>query len=320
MYYAELSGPNGTTNVLAAKTNATAKQAEGKAAEGKAADAKAPATTAAKTESPAYTISQSMESLMDSMTGQGANKGASAGSASASGGGLERARQAQGLMQNALDQSKGLSDLFGKAIDTMQQGLGDILGALGMPQSGIDDAKAGFGDAMKSKLADMDFSKMAVDMTAARSQWSIESHGMELTIEDGDRKVQISFAKSTLDFRKDEQRLQGVLNRGGSGSVGMETTTTTATGKSTGIIVRGEGFSEDEIKSILGKLNDMAAKSGGDGMKGLAALKPTTSKNGVTHMTLDLSVPVEGLTDGKTTAATDPAAAAGKPAGVDVTA
>lgn len=316
MYYAELTGPNGTTNVLAAKTNATAKQADANAA-----DAKAPATTAAKTESPAYTISQSMESLMDSMTGQGANKGTSAGSASASGGGLERARQAQGLMQNALDQSKGLSDLFGKAIDTMQQGLGDILGALGMPQSGIDDAKAGFGDAMKSKLADMDFSKMAVDMTAARSQWSIESHGMELTIEDGDRKVQISFAKSTLDFRKDEQRLQGVLNRGGSGSVGMETTTTTtATGKSTGIIVRGEGFSEDEIKSILGKLNDMAAKSGGDGMKGLAALKPTTSKNGVTHMTLDLSVPVEGLTDGKTTAATDPAAAAGKSAGVDVTA
>lgn len=320
MYYAELSGPNGTTNVLSAKTNATAKPAEGKAAESKTADAKAPATTEAKTESPAYTISQSMESLMDSMTGQGGNKpGPLASSASASGGGLERARQAQGLMQNALDQSKGLSDLFGKAIDTMQQGLGDILGALGMPQSGIDDAKAGFGDAMKSKLADMDFSKMAVDMTAARSQWSIESHGMELTIEDGDRKVQISFAKSTLDFRKDEQRLQGVLNRGGSGSVGMETTTTTATGKSTGIIVRGEGFSEDEIKSILGKLNDMAAKSGG-GMKGLAALKPTTSKNGVTHMTLDLSVPVEGLTDGKTTAATDPAAAAGKSAGVDVTA
>ncbi len=342
MYYSELSGPSGTTNVLSTTTNSARKAADSKSADAKSTDAKA-STTPAKAESPAFTISQSMESLLDSMTGQG-SKGAAAsagggagggaatgtgtgGSVRAPGGGLERAQQAQGLMQSALDHSKNLSSVFGKAIDSMKQGLGDVLGALGMSQDDIDSATSGFGDALNDKLANMDFSKMAVDMTAARSQWSIESHGMELTIQDGDRKVQISFAKSTLDFRKDEQRLQGVMDRSGSGSVGMESTTTTATGKSTGIIVRGEGFSDDEIKSILGKLNDMAAKAGGDGMKGLAVLKPTTSKNGVTSMTLDLSVPVEGLTDGKSDAASSATASSGaagasaaKSSGVNITA
>ncbi|MFD1626379.1 hypothetical protein [Azospirillum griseum] len=330
MYYSELSGPSGTTNALTTTTNTTRKAADSKNADPKATEAKtgdAKAATPAKTGSPAFTISQSMESLLDSMTGQGAKSaaaGAAGGGTGATGGSLERAQQAQGLLQNALDHGKGLSGLFGKAIDTMKQGLGDVLGALGMSEDEVNSATSGFGNALNDKLANMDFSKMAVDMTAARSQWSIESHGMELTIQDGDRKVQISFAKSTLDFRKDEQRLQGVLDRSGSGSVGMESTTTTATGKSTGIIVRGEGFSEDEIKSILGKLNGMAAKAGGDGMKGLAVLKPTTSKNGVTHMTLDLSVPVEGLTDGKsdggTAAASATSSGTAKTAGVNVTA
>lgn len=329
MYYSELSGPSGSTNVLTTTTNTTRKATDGKNADAKTGDAKA--TAPAKTNSPAYSISQSMESLLDSMTGQGsksaAASGGTGGSVRAPGGSLERAQQAQGLMQSALDHGKSLSSVFGKAVDSMKQGLGDVLGALGMSQGDIDSATSGFGDALNDKLAKMDFSKMAVDMTAARSQWNIESHGMELTIQDGDRKVQISFAKSTLDFRKDEQRLQGVMDRSGSGSVGMESTTTTATGKSTGIIVRGEGFSDDEIKSILGKLNGMAAKAGGDGMKGLAVLKPTTSKNGVTSMTLDLSVPVEGLTDGKSDAASSATASSGaagasaaKSSGVNITA
>lgn len=331
MYYAELTGPSGAPTVLTANANTTKKAADAKGADAKSAESKgnAPATTDAKAASgsPAYTISQSMESLLDSLSGQGAKKaaaGAPSSGVGASGGGLDRAKQAQGLMQSALDHGKSLSDVFGKAIDTMAQGLGDVLGSLGVPQNRIDDATAGFGDAMKGKLADMDFSKMAVDMTAARSQWSIESHGIELTIQDGDRKVQISFAKSTLDFRKDEQRMQGTLERGGNGSVGVQSTTTTATGKSTGMIVRAEGFSQDEIKDILGKLNGMAAKAGGDGLKGLAVLKPTTSKNGVTHLNLDMSVPVEGLTDGKSAATAATAAASStntaKTAGVNVTA
>ena len=332
MYYAELSGPTGTPTVLssAAGTGAVKKTGDTKD-DGKSTEAKdkTDVKTVPLSSTPAYTISESMETLLDSMSGQGAKDAAkNAGAGSTSGGGtsksLDRAKEAQGLMQSALDHGKGLAGLFSDAIDTMKQGLGDVLGALGVPQNRIDDATAGFGDTMKSKLGDLDFSSMAVDMQSARSQWSIESHGIELTIEDGDRKVQISFAKSTLDFRKDEARLQATLGKGGDGTAGLTTSTTTATGKSTGMIVRAEGFSEDEIKNILGKLNGMAAKSGGNGMAGLAMLKPTTGKDGVTHLNLDLSVPVPGLTDGATgsggTATTAAAPADAKPQSVDVTA
>jgi len=324
MYYAELSGPTGKTNVL---SNAVATGTAKKTSAETKSDAKATDVTEKignLTNSPAYTISESMESLLDSLSGQGAKDAAKNAGGGGTGKSLDRAKEAQGLMQSALDHGKDLSGMFGSAIDTMKQGLGDILGALGVPKNRIDDATAGFGDAMKSKLADMDFSGMAMDMQTAKSQWSIESHGVELSIQDGDRKVQISFAKSTLDFRKDEARLQA----GGGQGMGFSASTTTATGKSTGMIIRADGFSEDEIKNILGKLNDMASKAGGDGLKGLAVLKPTTGKDGVTHLNLDMSVPVPGLTDGKSTATATAGAGAGaaasttgaKPQGVDVTA
>ena len=326
MYYAELSGPNGKPSVLStavqngsSKTVGTAKDALAKS-DAKSVDADK------KSQSPAYTISQSMESLLDSMTGKGGAQAAGGGGALAAGNSsVDRAKQAQSLMQSALDHGKDLAGSFGKGIDALKQGLGDTLSMLGVPQNRIDDAVSGFGDKLKSKLDGMDFSQMSVDMQATQSQWSIESHGIELEIQDGDRSVRISFAKSTLDFRRDDQRLQASLGKGGDMELSAMGMTTTATGKSTGMIVRSEGFSDDEIKDILGKLNDMASKAGGDGMKGLAVLKPTTSKNGVTHLTLDLSAPVDGLSGGKDGAAVKEAAAASssgsaaKPQSVDLT-
>ncbi|ALG70779.1 hypothetical protein VY88_05240 [Azospirillum thiophilum] len=331
MYYAELSGPNGKPSVLstavqngASKTAGTAKDGLTKS-DAKTADG---GKTDKSSQSPAYTISQSMESLLDSLTGKGGGSGASqaagGGSAASGSSGVDRARQAQSLMQSALDHANDLSGAFGKAVDTLKQGLGDTLSALGVPQNRIDDAVKGFGDNVKSKLGNMNLSDLTVDMQASQSQWSIESHGIELEIQDGDRSVRISFAKSTLDFRRDDQRLQASLGKGGSemalSATGM---TTTATGKSTGMIVRSDGFSDDEIKDILGKLNDMASKGGGSsGMKGLAVLKPTTGKDGVTHLSLDLSAPVEGLTSGKSAATTAAASTgtAAKSQSVDLTA
>ena len=327
MYYAELSGPNGKPSVLStavhngsSKTAGTAKDALAKS------DAK-PVDGDKKSQSPAYTISQSMESLLDSMTGKGGAQAAAGGGLASANSGVDRAKQAQSLMQSALDHGKGLADMFGKGIDALKQGLGDTLSALGVPQNRIDDAVKGFGDGLKSKLDGMNLSDLSVDMQATQSQWSIESHGIDLEIQDGDRSVKISFAKSTLDFRRDDQRLQASLGKGGDMALSATGITTTATGKSTGMIVRSEGFSDDEIKDILGKLNDMAAKGGGgDGMKGLAVLKPTTSKDGVTHLTLDLSTPIAGLSTGKAAAAADGAATAAtagtsaKPQGVNLTA
>lgn len=327
MYYAELSGPSGKPSVLStavqngsSKTAGTVKDAlaksDAKTVDGDKADK--------KSQSPAYTISQSMESLLDSMTGKSGAQAAGGGGALASGSAMDRAKQAQSLMQSALDHGKDLAGMFGKGIDALKQGLGDTLSALGVPQNRIDDAVKGFGDGLKSKLDGMNLSDLSVDMQATQSQWSIESHGIDLEIQDGDRSVKISFAKSTLDFRRDDQRLQASLGKGGDMALSATGMTTTATGKSTGMIVRSEGFSEDEIKDILGKLNDMAAKGGGgDGMKGLAVLKPTTSKDGVTHLTLDLSNPITGLSAGKAATAAGGAAAGGtaaKSQSVDLTA
>ncbi len=327
MYYAELSGPNGKPSVLSTAVQNGSSKTAGTAKDGLAKSDAKQVDGDKKAQSPAYTISQSMESLLDSMTGKGGAQAAGGGGLASANSGVDRAKQAQSLMQSALDHGKGLAGMFGKGIDALKQGLGDTLSALGVPQNRIDDAVKGFGDGLKSKLDGMNLSDLSVDMQATQSQWSIESHGIDLEIQDGDRSVKISFAKSTLDFRRDDQRLQASLGKGGDMALSATGMTTTATGKSTGMIVRSEGFSEDEIKDILGKLNDMAAKSGGgDGMKGLAVLKPTTSKDGVTHLTLDLSTPIAGLSAGKDAAAADGAATAAtagtsaKPQGVNLTA
>ena len=310
MYYSELSGPNGTTSTVLQQANNAKKATESKAADsGKAAtttDSQAPA----KSSSPAYTISQSMESLLDTLSGKkapaaganGSNADAGAAGSDAAGSGsksgaqamADRAKQAEQIMQNALNHSKGLAGLFEKAIGNMSNDLGSLLGGLGMSDDDVKSAVGDFGSTMKDKLKSMDFSQLSMSMAESRSQWSIESRGMELTIQDGDMSVRISFAKSTLDFTREDRSLQATLNGDGSGSLGFSTASTKATGKATGMIVRGEGFSEDEIKGVLEKLNSIASKGG---MSGLGALSPTKSANGVMHLNLDLSQPIAGLTD-----------------------
>ncbi|CAO3442299.1 hypothetical protein [Azospirillum argentinense] len=311
MYYSEMSGPTGTTSTVLQQANNAKKATESKAADGAKAATTTTATTTdaatpAKSASPAYTISQSMENLLDNLSGKkpaaGAD-GANAGAAGdAAGGGktgaqamADRAKQAEQIMQKALEQSKGLSGLFEKAIDNMAGDLGSLLGGLGMSDDDVKGAVGDFGSAMKDKLKSMDFSQMGMSMQEARSQWSIESRGMELTIQDGDKSVRISFAKSTLDFTREDRGLSATLNADGSGSAMFSAASTKVSGKATGMIVRANGFSDDEIKGVLEKLNGMAAKGG---MKGLGALTPTKSADGVMHLNLDLSQPIPGLTDG----------------------
>ena len=301
MYYSELSGPNGTTSSVL-QNPAAKKTTEGKAADGKSvAEKPSTASDAAKAGSPAYTISQSMETLLDGLTGKSSGSGAAGSGAGGMGASSmsDRAQQALGIMKSALDHSKGLAGAFSKAIDGMKSDLGSTLDALGMPKDRIDDVLGGFGNHLQDKLKSLDFSQMSMSMQEARSQFTIESRGIELTIQDGDKSVRISFAKSTLDFQRQDQSVQATLNRDGSGSVELGETNTKVTGKATGMIVRAEGFSEDEIKGVLEKLNGMMAKGG---MTGSGVLKPTKSADGVLHLNLDLSQPVEGLTDGSKSA------------------
>lgn len=334
MYYSQVTGPGSGASTAAAP--ATKKSAEtSKAADTKAASPASMSTSTSVTttttsvstgtSSPAYTISQSMESLLDAMSGKkptndakdgaGSATDSAGGGASSSGGGVKRAQDAQKYMQAALDQSKQVAGMFSKAVDSFKSDLGSLLSGLGMSDDKVKSAVGSYGDAMNAKMANMDFSNMAVDMQAARSQWSIESRGIELKIKDGDREVSISFAKSTLDFRKDEQSASAVFGAGGDVTKAMfGQTTTTATAKATGIIVRGaENFSSDEMKNILGKLTDMASKGGG--MKGLATLSPSTDSKGVMHLNVDLSVAGSSLGDSSaSTAASTAAASSSTPA------
>ncbi|MCW2235961.1 hypothetical protein [Azospirillum canadense] len=325
MYYSELSGPNGTTSSVL-QTPAAKKTTDGKSASSASENSKADDKKAA---SPAYTISQSMETLLDGLSGKKpaasdtrasdyagkgtAGKGMTGGSGTGAQAMSDRAAQALDIMKGALDHSKGLAGAFEKAIDGMKSDLGSTLDALGMPKDRVDGVLDGFGDHLKDKLKSMDFSQMSMSMQEARSQFTIESRGIELTIQDGNKSVRISFAKSTLDFQRQDQSVEAALNADGSGSVAFGQTNTKVTGKSTGMIVRANGFSEDEIKGVLEKLNGMMAKGGG--MSGSGVLKPTKSADGVMHLNLDLSQPVEGLTDGKAPAATDKAET---PAKVDI--
>lgn len=332
MYYSQVTGPGSGASTAAPP--ATKKSAEtSKAADTKAASPASMSTSTSVTttttsvstgtSSPAYTISQSMESLLDAMSGKkptndakdgsgSATDSAGGGASSSGNGGVKRAQDAQKYMQAALDQSKQVAGMFSKAVDSFKSDLGSLLSGLGMSDDKVKSAVGSYGDAMNAKMANMDFSNMAADMQTARSQWSIESRGIELKIKDGDREVSISFAKSTLDFRKEEQSASAVFGAGGDVTKAMfGQTTTTATAKATGIIVRGaENFSSDEMKNILGKLTDMASKGGG--MKGLATLSPSTDSKGVMHLKVDLSVAGSslGVSSSADTAASAAASAA----------
>jgi len=71
MYYSEMSGPTGTTSTVLQQANNAKKATESKAADGaKAAAATTDAAAPAKSASPAYTISQSMENLLDNLSGK----------------------------------------------------------------------------------------------------------------------------------------------------------------------------------------------------------------------------------------------------------
>jgi hypothetical protein len=282
MLYSELSGPKGMTSLQPSSAAGTHKSPSVKSSS--VGDGQQQEKNGG-----AYSISQSMEELLDRITGKNpGGYGETAGADTPGNADLQRAQNAQRMMQTALEMAKAAS----KGIDTLKSTLSDALGKLGVPNNRIEDVVSGFGDHLQSKLADVDFSAMALDMQSARSQWSIESRGIELTVNDGDRTLSISFAKSTLDFRKDEQSLQASIGQGGGTLLGVSQSTTQVNAKATGMIVRAEGFSQEEIQGILEKLNGMAGSGNGESGSagGVVVLTPQkTDKNGIMHLTLDLA-------------------------------
>lgn len=270
-----------------------------KPATAKKTDDKAPADAsggAAAKQDPAYTLSQSVESLLDGINGKKAADPA-----------LARAREAERIMAGVQAMSKAISEATSKALDLIKGDMGKVLDGFGMSEDDVNAILGGFGKHMQDQLKGFDFNKVALDVQQSSMNMTLESRGMELVIQDGDRSVRISYGKSELHMEMDDQRLQASLDKGGNFDFSYDRSSTTVDGKATGMIVKANGFSDEEIQGIVDKLNGIMEKGG---LNGLAAFKPEKGADGVTRMTVDLSVPLPDFSK-DATAATK---------GVDVTA
>ncbi|HYH21019.1 MAG TPA: hypothetical protein VD995_20630 [Azospirillum sp.] len=260
--------------------NASVKKADDKPATDKPATDSSGAPAAKQ--DPAYTLSQSVESLLDGINGKKAADPA-----------LARAREAERIMAGVQAMSKAISDATSKAMDLIKGDMGKVLGGFGMSDDDVNAILGGFGKHMQDQFKKFDFNKVALDVQHSSMNMTLESRGMELVIQDGDRSVRISYGKSELHMEMDDQRLQASLDKGGNFDFKLDRSSTTVDGKATGMIVKANGFSDEEIQGIVDKLNGIMEKGG---LNGLAAFKPEKGADGVTRMKVDLSVPLPDFT------------------------
>lgn len=238
------------------------------------------------------TISKSMEKLLDGFTGAGKKSAAGGGSSGFTSAALDRARQAQQVMQGLAGAKSAFADSLGKALDSLKGTLGNTLSQFGMPKDKIATAVDGFGKDLQDKMKSFDFSELAVDYQQSQSQFTIESHGIDLIIQDGDRELKISYAKSTLEFQRDDVSLQAQFGQGGQGAVQLGASTLTADGKAEGMIINAKGFTAEEVEAVLSQLNELQSGGGGaagGASGGLAVLTPEKKQNGILRLKLDLS-------------------------------
>lgn len=286
------------------------------------------AATNAKTDE-VVSISKSMEKLLDGFTGAGGKAPANdadaadqnAGSATdkpASGKGgyksaaLDHARAGAQAIDKVLSNRDDFADRLSQALDQLKSGLGSTLEAFGLSKSKIDDVVSGFGKHLDQQAKTIDFSQLAVSAQSSSTQFTIESHGIDLVVQDGDRELKISYAKSTLELHRQDSSLQAQFGADGSGAVAVGASTTDADGKAEGMIINAKGFSAEEIESVLGKLNELQSKGGAGG---LSVLTPQTKGDGILKLKLDLSAVLpeasQSASAATSSAATPSTAAAG---------
>jgi hypothetical protein len=273
------------------------------------------------------TISKSMENLLDKFTGAGKKKadaanpegsGASPQTNGAAKGGfssdaLDRAREAENIMKNIANNKDAFAEGLGRALKGLQGAFGGALGQLGASQDQIDGAMKDFSDDLLQKVKTTDFSELAVDYQSSSTQFSIETGGIDLIVQDGDRQLKISYAKSTLDLRREDESLQAQVSKNGDSMVRVGQSSTTADGKAEGMIINAKGFSPDEVESILSRLNEMSPSSGAGGSAGggLAVLTPEKRTDGTLKLKLDLSAILPPASETAAGVATAGAAKAG---------
>lgn len=286
------------------------------------------------------TISKSMEKLLDGFTGAGkktpSNDDGAVGGQSGSGGGasaggagggfssaaLDRAREGKKIMDNLANFQDDFANNLGKALNALKGSLGDTLGQFGMSQDDIESVLTGFSKDAEEKLKSFDFAELSVDYQKSATQFSIESHGIDLIVKDGDRELKVSYAKSTLDLRREDQSLQAQVAQGGDSMIRVGASTTTADGKAEGMIINAKGFSADEVEAVLDQLNKMSSGKAGGSSGGLAVLTPEKKADGILKLQLDLSAILPSASSSAAATASPAPAAAAPPAsaGLNITA
>lgn len=269
-------------------------------------------------------ISKSVENLLDKFTGA-AQKKEQQGGASGKGGfqsdSLDRAREAENIMNKVASTRDAFAESLGKALKGLEGSLGGVLEMLGAPKDQVDGVMKDFSKDLLEKSKSIDFSQIAVDYQSSATQFSIESSGIDLIVQDGDRELKISYAKSTLDLHRQDESLQAQVSSGGDSMVRVGQSTTTADGKAEGMIINAKGFSAEEVEQILGKLNEMSDKSGvKTAGGGLSLVTPEKRQDGTMKLKLDLSAilpPMSETAAGAAAANAEKAAASG---GINITA
>jgi hypothetical protein len=275
------------------------------------------------------TISKSMENLLDKFTGGGKKKAeatasspanaSEAGNGAAKGGfssdALDRAREAESIMNRVADNKDAFAEGLGRALKGLQGAFGGAMEQLGASKDQIDSVLKDFSDDLLQKVKTTDFSELAVDYQSSSTQFSIETGGIDLIVQDGDRQLKISYAKSTLDLRREDESLQAQVSKNGDSMVRVGQSSTTADGKAEGMLIDAKGFSSDEVESILSRLNEMSPSSGAGGSAGvsggLAVLTPEKRTDGTLKLKLDLSAILPPASETAAGAATASAAKAG---------
>lgn len=287
------------------------------------------------------TISKSMEKLLDGFTGagqktpsnddgavggdsgSGANAGANAGAGAGgfSSAALDRAREGKKIMDGLANFQDEFANNLGKALNALKGSLGDTLGQFGMSQDDIESVLTGFSKDAEEKIKSFDFAELSVDYQKSSTQFSIESHGIDLIVKDGDRELKVSYAKSTLDLRREDESLQAQVAQGGDSMIRVGASSTTADGKAEGMIINAKGFSADEVEAVLDQLNKMSSGKAGGSSGGLAVLTPEKKADGILKLQLDLSAILPSASS-SAAAATSAAPAGSAPvsAGLNITA
>ncbi|HYD69779.1 hypothetical protein [Azospirillum sp.] len=255
-------------------TNAFTKAAEAKGKAG-AKDAAEPKPAAPRdTSDPAFLLSANLQDLTQRLRGlsDGASDGAKKG--------VDDADAALAQMQGVA----AFTEEFGKQLDSVMDAMGrDLertLKALGFGDEDAGKAVKGFkgrfgDDERKAALAEARPRLLAAASEEREAaSVAVEVRNIELTIQQGDKSLSISFDSASLSLRHSRESASFATD-GRSAAYTRESEAAALDVRQTGLTVKADGFTDEELEGVLGALgNVMASDDPAAAFEGLATVTP----------------------------------------------